>query len=173
MPLSLDNSLAWTRKTCKKTLRTGRRHSPANFFLRLCTEAKCHCRNIAIQTTNQSEVSSGFRTIDLASTTTECWSARSQSYIGVTDHWIDAESTVRVCAVLARRHLTGSHNYDVLEGAADTTDGDYSLRQKVCKTTSDVASNFMKAFSVLATKLKRTTKTVTRKRFLFTYCEYN
>ena len=86
------------------------------------------------------------------STTTDCWSARSRSYIGVTAHWIDAESMCHVSAALACRRLTGSHTYDVLAGAIDAIHGDYSLRQKVCRTTTDSGSNFVKTFSVFATR---------------------
>ena len=50
-----------------------------------------------------------FRMIDWVLTTTDCWSTQSRSYIGVTAHWIDAESMCRVSAALACRRLTGSH----------------------------------------------------------------
>ena len=93
-----------------------------------------------------------FRTIDWVSTTTDCWSARGRSYIGVTAHWINPETMCRGSAALACRRLKGSHTYDVLAGAIDAIHGDYSLRQKVCKSTTDSGSNFVKAFSVFATR---------------------
>ena len=92
----------------------------------------------------------GKKKIDWVSTTTDCWSARSRSYI--TAHWIDAESMCLVSAALACRRQTGSHTYYVLVGAIDAIHGDYSQRQKVCRMTTDSGTNFVKAFSVFATR---------------------
>ena len=84
-------------------------------------------------------------------TTTDCWSARRRSYLGVTVHWIDDVSLVRRSAALACKRLRGSHTFDVLAEALDTVHADYGIRTKVVKTTTDSGSNFVKAFSVFAT----------------------
>ncbi|KAK0153174.1 Zinc finger BED domain-containing protein 1 [Merluccius polli] len=72
-------------------------------------------------------------------TTTDCWTARRRSFIGVTAHWLDPCSFERRSAALACRQLRGSHTFDAL--AAVLTDIH-------AETTTDNGSNFVKAFRV-------------------------
>lgn len=81
-------------------------------------------------------------------TTTDCWTAHQQSYIGVTAHWIDEETLERRSAALACQRLKGSHTFNVLAAALDDIHCQYRIRGKVIRTTTDSGSNFIKAFSV-------------------------
>ncbi|XP_053089069.1 uncharacterized protein LOC113524717 [Pangasianodon hypophthalmus] len=49
-------------------------------------------------------------------TTTDCWTARQRSYIGVTAHWIDESTLERRSASIAFRRLKGSIHLICLQG---------------------------------------------------------
>lgn len=83
-------------------------------------------------------------------TTTDCWSARRRSYIGVTAHWIETETLQRKSCVLACRRLKGKHTFDVLAAQLEDIHTEFEIRSKVVKTTTDNGSNFVKAFSVFS-----------------------
>ncbi len=83
---------------------------------------------------------------ELCATTTDCWTARQRSYLGVTCHWIDNTSLERHSAALACRPVKGSHTFDVLAAALEEIHSEYHIREKVTRTTTDSGSNFLKAF---------------------------
>lgn len=88
--------------------------------------------------------------VQQVATTTDCWTARRRSYIGVTAHWIDNETLNRMSAALACRRLKGRHTYDVLAAKLEEIHTEYEIVSKIVKTTTDNGSNFVKAFSVFA-----------------------
>lgn len=88
------------------------------------------------------------RSVDCVATTTDCWSARNRSYLGVTAHWIDSVTLGRVSAALACRRLRGSHTFLALASALESVHRDYGISRSVVMTTTDNGSNFVKAFSV-------------------------
>ncbi|CAB4001783.1 transposase [Paramuricea clavata] len=92
-----------------------------------------------------------FESVMTVATTTDCWSARGKSYIGVTAHWINADDMKRISAALACQRLKGSHTFDVLASALENIHNDYGIGNKICKTTTDNGSNFIKAFSLFGT----------------------
>ena len=86
--------------------------------------------------------------LQFVATTTDCWSARGRSYIGVTAHLIDVDSLERRYVVLFCKRLKGSHTFDVLTTALEDIHAEYAIREKVVKNTADNGSNFVKAFYV-------------------------
>ena len=94
------------------------------------------------------ELCAAMQSVACVATTTDCWSARGKAFIGVTSHWISPDSLERVSAALACRRITGSHTFDVLANVLDDIHTSYGIATKVCKTTTDNGSNFVKAFSV-------------------------
>lgn len=84
----------------------------------LCTriqEAAKHKKSIIIKKLSA---------VNYVATTTDCWSARQRSYLGVTCHWIDNTSLERHSAALACRRLKGSHTFDILAAALEEIDQD-------------------------------------------------
>ncbi len=81
-------------------------------------------------------------------TTTDCWTARRRSFIGVTAHWLDLCSFERRSAALACRQLRGSHTFDALAAVLTDIHAEYEISLKVVRTTTDNGSNFVKAFRV-------------------------
>ena len=79
-------------------------------------------------------------------TTADCWAAHHNSYLGVTLHWIDPASRQRKQAVLACQRLFGSHTFDVLARALSEIHCKFGIADKVRRTTTDNAANFVKAF---------------------------
>ncbi|XP_061750887.1 uncharacterized protein LOC133549465 [Nerophis ophidion] len=92
--------------------------------------------------------------VNHVATTTDCWSARQRSYLGVTCHWIDHTSLERHSAALACRRLKGSHTFDVLAATLEDLHSEYQIRGKVTRTTTDSGSNFLKAFRVYGAQEK-------------------
>lgn len=108
----------------------------------LCTrikEAAKHKKSIIIKKLSA---------VNYVATTTDCWSARQRSYLGVTCHWIDNTSLERHSAALACRRLKGSHTFDILAAALEEIHSEYHIREKVTRTTTDSGSNFLKAFQL-------------------------
>uniref|UniRef100_A0A672IPK0 HAT C-terminal dimerisation domain-containing protein n=1 Tax=Salarias fasciatus TaxID=181472 RepID=A0A672IPK0_SALFA len=96
----------------------------------------------------KAKVKNAMQNIKYISTTTDCWTAHRQSFIGVTAHWIEPQSLKRCSAALACRRLKGSHTYDVLAEALNDIHAEYNIREKIVRTTTDNASNFIKVFRV-------------------------
>ena len=69
-----------------------------------------------------------------------------RSYLGMTVHWIDGDNMQRKKAVLACRQLKGRHNYDVLANIIQKIHWELEIDGKVCMTTTNNGSNFVKAF---------------------------
>ncbi|KAM7285269.1 uncharacterized protein ISCGN_032223, partial [Ixodes scapularis] len=80
-------------------------------------------------------------------TTADIWSTHHRSFMGVTVHWIDADTLSRGSLALACRRFPGSHTYDrIAEMLEDIRQSFDISREKVVATVTDNASNFAKAF---------------------------
>jgi len=84
-------------------------------------------------------VTEAMRGVDHIATTTDCWSVRRQSFIGVTAHWLDPNSLKRCSAALACKQLRGSHTFDVLANALNDIHSEFEIRGKIVRTTTDNA----------------------------------
>ncbi|XP_018309187.1 uncharacterized protein, partial [Mycetomoellerius zeteki] len=84
--------------------------------------------------------------IEIVATTADLWSKGKRSYLGITVHWINPETLERESAALACRRIKGKHTYDVLAQAISSVFLEYHIQNKVCGTTTDNGSNFVKAF---------------------------
>uniref|UniRef100_A0A673A804 BED-type domain-containing protein n=2 Tax=Sphaeramia orbicularis TaxID=375764 RepID=A0A673A804_9TELE len=106
----------------------------------LCTKIQEAAKNM------KSIIMKKLSAVNHVATTTDCWSARQCSFLGVTCHWIDQTSLERHSAALACRRVKGSHTFDVLAAALEEIHSEYNIREKVTRTTTDSGSNFLKAF---------------------------
>ncbi|KAL0146672.1 hypothetical protein M9458_058012, partial [Cirrhinus mrigala] len=96
------------------------------------------------------KLKNAMQTVKYIATTTDCWTAHRQSFIGVTAHWIEPDTLERKSVALACKRLKGTHSYDVLASALNDIHSEYNIREKIVRTTTDNASNFIKAFRVYA-----------------------
>ena len=64
----------------------------------------------------------------------------------MTVQWIASDNMQRKKAVLACRRLKGRHTYDVLANIIQKIHWEFEIDGKVCMTTTDNDSNFVKAF---------------------------
>lgn len=69
-----------------------------------------------------------------------------RSYLGITVHWINSETLKRESAALACRRIRGKHTHDILAKAIHSICLEYHIQNKICCTTTDNGSNFVKAF---------------------------
>jgi hypothetical protein len=65
----------------------------------------------------------------------------------MTVHWINSITLKRESAALTCRRVKGRHTYDVLAKSMNGVFLEYHIQNKVCCTTTDSGSNFVKAFS--------------------------
>ncbi|XP_067210351.1 zinc finger BED domain-containing protein 4-like isoform X2 [Linepithema humile] len=84
--------------------------------------------------------------IEIVATTADLWSKAKRSYLEITIHWVNPETLERESAALACRRMKGKHTYDVLARAINSVFLEYHIQNKVCCTTTDNGSNFIKAF---------------------------
>ena len=99
-----------------------------------------------LATTISQNIKSILNDVSYVATTTDGWSMRGRSFVGVTAHWIDPNTIKRFWAALSCERLQGSHTYDVLAGALSSIHIKFGIAKKVVSTTTDNASNFVKAF---------------------------
>ncbi|XP_011704957.1 PREDICTED: uncharacterized protein LOC105460219, partial [Wasmannia auropunctata] len=84
--------------------------------------------------------------IEVISATADLWSKAKRSYLGITIHWINPQTLQRESVALACRRIKGRHMYDNLAKAIMSVFLDYHIQNKICCTTTDNGSNFVKAF---------------------------
>jgi hypothetical protein len=85
-------------------------------------------------------------TVSVIATTTDCWSTRRRSFLGVTAHWLDPSTLKRCSVALACRQIKGPHTFDVLGSALHEIHSEFGIQNKIVRTTTDNGSNFLKAF---------------------------
>jgi hypothetical protein len=110
------------------------------------SESTLKRRYADLATTITQNLKSIFGDLSFVATTTDGWSMRGRSFIGVTAHWIDPNIITQRWAALSCERLQGLHTYDVLAGAINSIHTKFGIAKKVVATTTDNASNFGKAF---------------------------
>lgn len=79
-------------------------------------------------------------------TTTDIWSGKTRSFLGVTIHWIDNNCN-RKSATLACRRFPNKHSAENIAELLSKINTEYNIDyNKICATITDNASNFVKAF---------------------------
>jgi len=79
-------------------------------------------------------------------TTADIWSTRHRSFFGYTCHWLD-DNFKRKSIYLACKRFSGTHSYDAILRIIVDIHNEFGLNtQNVVATTTDNASNFVKAF---------------------------
>ncbi|KAI4830468.1 hypothetical protein KUCAC02_002098 [Chaenocephalus aceratus] len=74
-------------------------------------------------------------------------SANNKSLLGVTVHWIDADTLKRKKAAIACRRFRGRHTYDAIATELEDIFSQYGFtNDKVTACVTDNGSNFVKAF---------------------------
>ena len=87
-------------------------------------------------------------------TTADVWSTKKRSFLGVTCHWIN-DSFERESCALACDRFQGSHTFDKIAEKLQFWHDMYGLSpEKISKTVTDNASNFIKAFKEFGLKIK-------------------
>ena len=101
-----------------------------------------------LATTILCNIKSLLNDVSYVATTTDGWSSRGRSFVGVTAHWIGPNTIERFWAALSYERLQGSQTYDALAGALSSTHIKFGITKKVVSTTTDNAFNFVKAFRI-------------------------
>lgn len=76
------------------------------------------------------------RDVDHIAKTTDCWSVRRWSFIGVTAHWHDPTSLKRCSAALACKQLRGAHTFDVLASALNEIHSEFEIQPEDCENNN-------------------------------------
>ncbi|XP_028454241.1 uncharacterized protein LOC114568789 [Perca flavescens] len=80
-------------------------------------------------------------------TTADMWSANNIIFMGVTMHWIDADTLKRKKAAIACRRFRGRHTYDAIATEVEDIFSQYGpTYDKVTACVTDNGRNFVKAF---------------------------
>lgn len=77
--------------------------------------------------------------------TSDIWSSKSRSFLGVTAHWLEQDLT-RSSVVLALKRFPGTHSYDRIAKLLKEILVEYDIHNKTVAVTTDNASNFVKVF---------------------------
>ena len=103
----------------------------------------------------QSENLAKLKQAQFVSTTTDVWSNRKRSFLGVTAHFIKEDTLSRESLPLACPRFLGTHSYDRIADLFGQILDNYELSpSKVVKTTTDNGSNFIKSFKEFGIHVK-------------------
>lgn len=87
-----------------------------------------------------------FSKIDYIGLTADIWSCKHRSYMGVTAHWIDPVTLKRHSAIISCERFKFPHTNDRIAEYLQILCDSFGITEKVIATTTDNASNFLKAF---------------------------
>lgn len=89
-----------------------------------------------------------FKHIESIGLTCDIWSTPKRSFLGVTAHWIDSKTLKHKCAVLSCERFLSPHTNERIAEQLQLVCSTFGVNGKVIATTTDNASNFLKAFRV-------------------------
>ncbi|KAJ0001452.1 hypothetical protein NQD34_006472 [Periophthalmus magnuspinnatus] len=92
------------------------------------------------------EVMAKLTTIQYVCTTADIWTANSESFLGMTCHWIDPNSLERKSAALGFARLQGRVTYETIAGRIHDIHLAYNIEGKVQTTFTDNGSPFISVF---------------------------
>ncbi|KAK7940294.1 hypothetical protein WMY93_003620 [Mugilogobius chulae] len=84
--------------------------------------------------------------IQYVCTTADIWTANSESFLGMTCHWIDPNSLERKSAALGFARLQGRITYETISGRIHDIHLAYNIESKVQTTFTDNGSPFISVF---------------------------
>jgi len=76
---------------------------------------------------NKGNIVNDIKDIKYVCTTTDVWSSKKRSFLGVTIHWIDVDNFQRKSSSLACRRFRGTHSYDKIADILQDIHLDYNL----------------------------------------------
>lgn len=83
---------------------------------------------------SKEKIMNDIKGIQYVCTTTDVWSSKKRSFLGVTIHWIDVDNFQRRSSSLACRRFRGTHNYDKIADILQDIHLEYNLN---CNKVSD------------------------------------
>lgn len=102
-------------------------------------------------------IKKSLQNVEYVCTTADIWSSKKKSFFGITCHWI-TEDLNRKSVALACRRFSGLHSYDNIADLLDDIHSEFNLNsRKIIATSTDNASNFVKAFKEFCITSKFTT----------------
>lgn len=87
-----------------------------------------------------------FSKINYIGLTADIWSCKQRSFMGVTAHWIDPITLKRHSAVISCQRFPFPHTNERIAEHLQVLCDSYGITEKIVATTTDNASNFVKAF---------------------------
>jgi hypothetical protein len=90
-------------------------------------------------------------------TTCDVWSGKRKSFLGLTVHWITANTFERKSAALACRRFKDTHSAERLAELLTIIYNEYNIENKIVASTTDNGSNFVKAFRLWGVQSRNVT----------------
>lgn len=93
--------------------------------------------------------------IEFVCITTDIWSGRRRSFLGVTVHWIHPETLKRISRAIACQRFKGTHSFDkIYENLMNICKKVDLNSAKVIAAITDKGGNFVKAFKIFGIEEK-------------------
>lgn len=96
------------------------------------------------------EMMTKLNNIQYVCTTADIWTANSESFLGMTCHWIDSDTLERKSAALGFARLQGRITYETIAGRIHDIHLAYNIEGKVQTTFTDNGSPFISVFKEFA-----------------------
>ena len=80
-----------------------------------------------------SNLKKALENVETVATTADAWSKMKRAYLGMTIHWIDANTLERKTAALAVRRIVGRQTYSVLASEIDKIHKEFGVQNKASR----------------------------------------